>query len=89
MQYQTVEEYFGQEYPHLLDGLGRPGGFWPAVKANTISNDKLVRTVEVSESMGKLESETYQAAKALALGRLAGKIANPTNELGAADQSSS
>jgi len=71
--YNSVKEYFKQEYPDLLLYLDRQGFFWSSVRDNSISNDVLACDYENSCPGGAV----YSACHALILGRLVGKIINP------------
>lgn len=75
--YNTVEEYFLAEYPDLSGMLNNSGGFWPEVKANTISNEDLERNIKLSQALGKYNSMVYRASVALMAGRLVSEVANP------------
>lgn len=75
--YSSVTEYFERERRDLVKMLGNPGGFWPAVKDNTISNEDLNRVIAVSQTLGKYNSSVYQASVELMRARLTGKLPNP------------
>lgn len=75
--FNSVTEYFEKEYSDLVGALDRSGGFWPAVKDNTISNADLDRVMGVNEVVGRSQSETYRGALALMRARMLGKLPNP------------
>ena len=76
--YNTVTEYFNVWYQHLVEMLDRPGGFWPAVKDNSISNDDLAKNIRALGFAGKYNSAVYETSVALMCGRLTGKVKNPS-----------
>lgn len=76
MQYNSVREYFAAEYPDLVGSLDNSGGFWPAVKDNTIENSMLEANYKITLLTGD-DGRVAQASRALAFGRLTGKVHNP------------
>ena len=75
--YNSVEEYFVKEYPHLAEMLSNTGAFWPKVKNNTISNEVLDKQIGIGIDLSMYGSLVYQASVALMRARMIDKIENP------------
>jgi hypothetical protein len=75
--FSSVSEYFQTYFPGLVDSLGNPGGFWPKVANNTITNKQLANEVLIGLKMGRPDSAVYLASQILLAARTNGALPNP------------
>ncbi len=80
--YRSVAGYFKKRFPHLAPSLDNSGAFWPAVKANTISNKELAQAIYACQVTGQAGSHVFQAATALLSARLIGVVPDPERSSG-------
>ena len=73
-KFDSVEEYFGKYFPHLVSYLTHRGNYWPRVKDNSISNEELARHVLIGLTIGSSGSMVTKSSAALLAARTIGVV---------------